>query len=119
VDYKQLITDCVLANKSRKQTALELKIPPGLLDKVISKVWPNTRGKWTTLRETLGLSPWGHMGDHNAIAPEFRFIKSPQCNSCRREEWRGHPIPLNEIGLCLNCAAVQGNICAQIDTSLL
>jgi hypothetical protein len=98
---------------------MELKIPPGLLDKVIAKVWPNTRGKWTMLRATFGLSPWGHMGSQNTLAPEFRFIKSPRCNSCRREEWRGHAIPLNESGMCLNCAAVRGITCAQIDTSLL
>ena len=107
MNYKQLITASVLANKSRKQTAVDLKIPPGLLDKVIIKIWPNTRGKWTALRETLGLSPWGHMRNHNPNVPGFTFVKEPRCDYCQRQHWRGQPIPLKEFGLCLNCAAVQ------------
>ena len=114
MNYKQLITDSVLANKSRKQTAVDLKIPPGLLDQVIAKIWPNTRGKWTALRETLGLSPWGHMRNQNPNVPRFRFVKDPQCISCQREQWRGRPIPLNDSGMCLNCAAVQETKCAQV-----
>jgi hypothetical protein len=46
--------------------------------------------------------------------PGFRFVKDPQCISCQREQWRGRPIPLNEFGLCLNCAAVQETKCVQV-----
>lgn len=115
MNYKQLISDSVLANKSRKQTALDLKIPPGLLDQVIAKIWPSTRGKWTALRETLGLSPWGHMRNHNPCVPGFRFVKDSQCKSCQRAQWCGQPIPLNESGMCLNCAAVRKATSAQAE----
>ena len=114
MNYKQLITDNVLANKSRKFTAVDMNIQPAILDQLVARIWPNTRGKWTTLRETLGLSPWGHLRNHNPHVPGFRYVQDPECNSCQRQQWRGQPIPLNESGKCLNCAAVQETKCAQV-----
>ena len=106
MDYKQIISEAVLANKTQKQTALDMKIPVSLLEELIIKIWPATRGKWTRLREAHGLSPWGHMRNNKQLVPSFRFDKKPRCRNCGRSEWKDNPIPLNDEGFCLNCAAV-------------
>ena len=93
MNYKQLITDNVLAAKSRKQTAIDMKIPPKLLDQLIVKIWPNTRGKWTALRETLGLSPWGAYDEPQSKRARIPVRSGPpmQILSAGTVAWSAYP----------------------------